>query len=46
MTTMQATMWTIDGDLQVGVTSRPENNGLFPALIHRPIAYQPNVAVD
>src|ERR1017187_4493538 len=39
-------MWTVDSDFEVGVASCSEDNGLFPALIHRPIAYQPDVAVD
>ena len=46
MTTMQTVMWTVDSDLEVGIASRSEDNGLSPALIHRPIAYQPDVAVD
>src|SRR5271169_1559442 len=46
MTTMQAMAWTIDSDLKVSVAPRPENHGLLPALIHRPVAYQPHVAVD
>ena len=46
MTTMQAMMWTVDSDLKVSVASRSEDNGLFPALIHRPIANQPHVAMD
>jgi hypothetical protein len=43
---MQAVVWTVDSDLEVGIASRSEDNGLLPALIHRTIAYQQHVAMD
>jgi hypothetical protein len=43
---MQAMMGAVDSYFKVGVASRPKHNGLLPALIHRPVTYQPDVAVD
>jgi hypothetical protein len=43
---MQAMMGAVNSYFKVGVASRPKYNGLLPALIHRPVTYQPDVAVD